>query len=95
MDLAIAAILKEYPKKTLFCYGNGSFRTGINLASPHEAFKTLFAQEVRSFFLLYLSHIFWLRPIPTKKNTDQLSFVYDYRNRQYKRVMSLYWWMSS
>ncbi|KAG9072301.1 hypothetical protein KI688_000070 [Linnemannia hyalina] len=34
MDLAIDAILRECTTKTLFCYGNGSFRTGINLASP-------------------------------------------------------------
>ncbi|KAG0356715.1 hypothetical protein BGX24_006355, partial [Mortierella sp. AD032] len=45
MDLAINAILGECPTKTLFCYGNGSFRTGINLASPHEAFKAVFAQK--------------------------------------------------
>ncbi|KAG9071127.1 hypothetical protein KI688_008670 [Linnemannia hyalina] len=45
MDLAIDAILRECTTKTLFCYGNGSFRTGINLASPHESFKAVFAQK--------------------------------------------------
>ncbi|KAF9128763.1 hypothetical protein BGW39_004788 [Mortierella sp. 14UC] len=45
VDLAIDAILRECTAKTLFCYGNGSFRTGINLASPHESFKAVFAQK--------------------------------------------------
>jgi hypothetical protein len=49
MDLAIDAILRECTTKTLFCYGNGSFRTGINLASPHESFKAVFAQKVKAF----------------------------------------------
>jgi len=53
LDLAIDAILKACPKKTLFCYGNGSFRTGINLASPHEAFKAVFAQKVKRIFLCF------------------------------------------
>ena len=52
MDLAIDAILRECTTKTLFCYGNGSFRTGINLASPHESFKAVFAQKVKVFFFL-------------------------------------------
>ncbi|KAF9138641.1 hypothetical protein BGX30_008923 [Mortierella sp. GBA39] len=45
VEVAIDAVLKECTSKTLFCYGNGSFRTGINLASPHESFKALFAQK--------------------------------------------------
>ncbi|KAG0307153.1 hypothetical protein BGZ99_001519, partial [Dissophora globulifera] len=45
IDLAVDAILKECTTKTLFCYGNGSFRTGINLASPHESYKAIFAQK--------------------------------------------------
>ncbi|GJJ75134.1 hypothetical protein EMPS_07492 [Entomortierella parvispora] len=45
IDRAIDSILKQCTKKTLFCYGNGSFRTGINLASPHETFKAIFAQK--------------------------------------------------
>lgn len=67
VDLAVDTVLKECTKKTLFCYGNGSFRTGINLASPHETFKALFAQKVSSFFLLYLSHLLWFCPILERK----------------------------
>jgi len=51
IDQAVNAILKECDTKTLFCYGNGSFRTGINLASPHETFKAIFAQKVIVFFI--------------------------------------------
>jgi hypothetical protein len=46
VDLAIDAILNECRSKTLFCYGNGNFRTGLNLASPHESFKSRFARKV-------------------------------------------------
>ncbi|KAF9119175.1 hypothetical protein BGX30_004042, partial [Mortierella sp. GBA39] len=45
MNLAIDAILRECTTKALFCYGNGFFRRGINLASPHESFKAVFAQK--------------------------------------------------
>ncbi|KAF9950829.1 hypothetical protein BGZ70_001218 [Mortierella alpina] len=43
MDWAISAALKDCPPLTLFAYGNGSFRTGLNLASKHETFKQKFA----------------------------------------------------
>ncbi|KAG0197103.1 hypothetical protein BGX28_009376 [Mortierella sp. GBA30] len=48
MDWAISAILKECPQPTLFAYGNGKFRTGINLASKHETFKHQFAVRATS-----------------------------------------------
>lgn len=48
MEWAVDAVLRTCTRKTLFCYGNGAFRTGLNLASPHETFKALFAQKAVS-----------------------------------------------
>ncbi|OAQ25502.1 hypothetical protein K457DRAFT_129043 [Linnemannia elongata AG-77] len=45
MDLAIDAVLRTCTRKTLFCYGNGNFKTGLNLASVHESFKGKFTQK--------------------------------------------------
>jgi len=63
MDIAIDAVLRECATRTLFCYGNGSFRTGINLASPHESFKAVFAQKVKgvSFYCLYFLVVVFVR----------------------------------
>ncbi|KAK3835544.1 MAG: hypothetical protein J3R72DRAFT_213788 [Linnemannia gamsii] len=54
MDLAINAILSECATKTLLCYGDGSFRTGINLASPQETFKAVLHKRYRCLLLLSL-----------------------------------------
>ncbi|KAI8597248.1 hypothetical protein EDD21DRAFT_357425 [Dissophora ornata] len=50
MDWAIDAVLRSCTRKTLFCYGNGKFRTGLNLASVHESYKGKFAQKGRPGF---------------------------------------------
>jgi len=49
MNLAIDAVLRTCTRKTLFCYGNGKFKTGLNLTSVHESFKDKFAQKVSLF----------------------------------------------
>ena len=98
LDLAIDTILKECPKKTFFCYGNGSFRTGINLASPHEAFKALFAQKVKASFSFYVnvfSFVSVRSDTQQKENAVHLYFVYDYGNRPWQPATSLFWWTSS
>jgi hypothetical protein len=47
MDMAVDAILKLCgPEPCLIAVGNGTFRTGFNLASKHESFKTHFAKKV-------------------------------------------------
>ncbi|KAG0376645.1 hypothetical protein BGX24_007450 [Mortierella sp. AD032] len=48
IDWAMDALLRTCSRKTLFCYGNGKFRTGLNLAFMHETFKGRFAQKASS-----------------------------------------------
>ncbi|KAF9975922.1 hypothetical protein BGZ75_000360, partial [Mortierella antarctica] len=43
MDWAISAVLRDCRQPTLFAYGNGTFRTGINLTAKHESYKRQFA----------------------------------------------------
>ncbi|KAF9115689.1 hypothetical protein BGX30_006194, partial [Mortierella sp. GBA39] len=45
IDWAVDGVLRSCTRKSLFCYGNGKFRTGLNLASMHESFKGRFAQK--------------------------------------------------
>lgn len=47
LDMAVDAILRLCgPEPCLIAVGNGTFRTGFNLASKHECFKTHFAKKV-------------------------------------------------
>lgn len=47
LDMAVDAILRLCgPEPCLIAIGNGTFRTGLNLASKHECFKTHFAKKV-------------------------------------------------
>ncbi|KAI8598637.1 hypothetical protein EDD21DRAFT_417558 [Dissophora ornata] len=43
VDWAISSVLRHCKGPTVFVYGNGKFRTGLNLASPHESFRDKFA----------------------------------------------------
>ncbi|KAG0346432.1 hypothetical protein BG004_001746 [Podila humilis] len=49
VDMVVESILKQHQgRKAMFFHGNGSFRTGLNWASSHESFKTVFAQRAKA-----------------------------------------------
>jgi hypothetical protein len=54
MYWAINAVLSSCARKTLFCYGNGKFRTGLKLASAHESFQRTVRTKDELFFFYVL-----------------------------------------